>query len=157
MRSRFFWSAAVAVAAIIAMGSLNTMSASAAQPGGNPATGQAKTADYRSAPADPGTVEVAAPVDYCGTPDFDVPDRGTYFDFGDSCATHDKCYSYGGSEADRAACDQAFLGNMIQSCNNLWPATSLTNLRNRQTCYRIAFVYYAGVRLGGSAYFNYGL
>lgn len=61
-------------------------------------------------PSPPGPVTTNG----CGPAGFGwlVPDGP----FGAACNTHDTCYSQ--FNADRASCDSAFSGNMIQTCND---------------------------------------
>ena len=115
-----------------------------------------------TAATQPGVTEATRPTatetHHCGTDTIQVPDRGAYFDFADACANHDVCYATGGSEFDRYLCDRAFLSDMTASCNAMWPVSSIwdtAQLRSRRLCYGVAYTYYLGVRLGGSAYFNY--
>lgn len=142
MAPRMVWVAVIAVVVAGAMGVVSSSPASAAGVGG-----------HGSSPR-----VVAVPVDYCGTPDVDVPDQGFYFNFGPSCAAHDACYTTGGTEADRLACDVAFLISMQNSCNVLWPVAGfwdISDIRSRRICYSYAQLYFTGVRIGGGLYFNY--
>ncbi|HEX5369650.1 MAG TPA: phospholipase A2 [Dehalococcoidia bacterium] len=90
--------------------------------------------------------------DNCGVMGvFDVPDSGPSFDFSQACANHDACYStnHGTNEAARATCDNAFLNDMLTSCNDMWSRTD----PQLYQCRTVAKVYYAGVRLGGWLFF----
>ncbi len=90
----------------------------------------------------------------CGVVGFDVPDAQVgVFDFTDACVAHDQCYGVGGSWSDRYRCDQVFLSDMKDSCGAMWRGWS--KWRQRLRCDGVAYTYYAGVRLGGWAYFNY--
>lgn len=108
----------------------------------------------QAGPQPPANTVLAVPVveDYCGNGVVDVPDTGPSFDFHKACAIHDDCYSNGGTEADRRACDTDFLNNMLATCAHMWrwPDPRLANCRS------VAFTYYLGVRLGGWAFFPYG-
>jgi hypothetical protein len=100
--------------------------------------------------------QVSTETDFCGTSVIDVPDRGAFFDFGQACASHDTCYTAGGTELDRYKCDRDFLVAMTKSCDVMWPKWwDPSQLKNRRNCYSLAQLYYLGVRLGGSTYFNY--
>jgi hypothetical protein len=95
-----------------------------------------------------------AEIDACGVVGFDVPDTQVgVFDFTDACAEHDRCYGVGGSWSDRYRCDWVFLSDMNASCSEMWPGWS--KWRQRLRCNGVAYTYYAGVRLGGWAYFNW--
>lgn len=101
---------------------------------------------------------VLVPANYCGTPSLDVPDQTYLFDFGSACQSHDVCYGVGGSEADRANCDQAFLNAMQASCIAKWPVNGpwdVLNARSRVACNNYARLYYFAVRIGGGSSFNY--
>jgi hypothetical protein len=93
----------------------------------------------------------AQPVDYCGNNVVDVPDTGYLFDFGGACMGHDDCYSEPGTEQDRRACDQAFLADMLASCDSKWP----TQIFRRSGCYSVAYTYFLAVRIGGWAFYDY--
>jgi hypothetical protein len=90
------------------------------------------------------TATAQEPDNFCGTENFDVPDSGANFDFTDACMAHDQCYATSGgpdgTEADRRACDQAFLDAMLESCQ--------TFARIR-ICEGVAKTYFLGVRLFG--------
>jgi hypothetical protein len=111
-----------------------------------------------ASPSLPGSPQAVTQTGSCGVAGIDVPDEGTYFDFTDACASHDVCYTDGGTEADRYNCDQAFLADMLASCDEMWPVAGWwdrSQLRSRAICYTVARLYYAGVRLFGGTFFNY--
>ena len=98
------------------------------------------------------TVSATPPPDACGNPVINAPDRGLTFDFTSACQAHDDCYSYGGYEADRRNCDNAFVANMINSCYDMWPY----QIALRHRCLEVAGTYYQAVRVGGWLFFTYG-
>lgn len=99
-----------------------------------------------------GSVAAQAADDACGIAGvFDVPDSGATFDFTEACAAHDACYSAGGTEADRNACDAAFLQDMRDSCADMWPTQRLRRL----VCEGVAATYYLGVHAFGWLFFPY--
>jgi hypothetical protein len=87
----------------------------------------------------------------CGNEVVDVPDRGDFFDFEDACVQHDACYGAGGGEAERLICDHGLLLAMRSWCTDMWP----DRFFHRIACQFLAGIYYAGVRLGGGAFFQY--
>ena len=95
-----------------------------------------------------GTTTTAYAENVCGNDVIDVPDSGRTFDFTGACADHDLCYADGGSESDRQECDQEFLEAMLDSCED-------RPRLQRFSCVSRAYTYYAGVRLGGWAFFPY--
>jgi hypothetical protein len=98
------------------------------------------------------SVQAIPILDYCGNDVVDVPDSGPTFNFAEACAIHDDCYSNGGTESDRRACDAEFLSNMRASCSEMWP----NQFFKRRACTNVALTYYLGVALGGWAFFPYG-
>ena len=84
----------------------------------------------------------------CGNDFVDVPDSGATFDFTDACAQHDACYADPGTEQTRKQCDDAFLEDMLDSCDQQqrW---------KRFSCASRAYTYYLGVRIGGWAFYDY--
>jgi glutamate synthase domain-containing protein 1 len=95
---------------------------------------------------------LAQEADACGIGGvFDVPDSGAVFDFTEACQAHDECYSEGGDEADRNACDRAFLAAMQGSCNEMWPDSPF----RRHVCLGVANTYFLGVHFFGWLFFPY--
>ena len=93
-------------------------------------------------PAGGSTVQ-AQEADACGNDVLDVPDSGATFDFTEACEAHDSCYAAGGTEANRNACDSAFLTAMQASCSEMWPSQPL----RLRICQSVATTYYLGVHL----------
>ena len=85
------------------------------------------------------------------------PDVGyvpVYYDFHDSCDTHDLCYGqkrFGNSSAGRKACDDQFRGNMKGWCN--WYYSAWYTAPARSACRGVADTYYAAVRTFGGPFF----
>jgi hypothetical protein len=101
-------------------------------------------------PAGGSTVQ-AQEADACGNDVIDVPDSGASFDFTAACAAHDACYAAGGTEANRNACDTAFLTAMRASCNEMWSSQPV----RLRICQGVATTYYLGVHLFGWLFFPY--
>jgi len=79
-----------------------------------------------------------------------VPDSGIFFDFHESCDTHDLCYferTYGSTDAGREQCDLEFYWDMVDSCDDKWPVWH--QFGSRAICNGVAYTYYLGVRLFG--------
>ena len=89
--------------------------------------------------------------DACGNDALDVPDSGATFDFTEACLEHDECYAAGGTEADRNACDAAFLADMQASCAEMWPDSFF----KRRICEGVAQTYHLGVHFFGWLFFPY--
>ena len=94
--------------------------------------------------ATPSTQPPAAPTrDLCGSSYFNVPELW----FTDACEGHDRCY---GAHRGKAACDTAFLNDMLATCAKL-PASSggVNSSLTRASCRAAAHLYYKGVVIGG--------
>jgi len=103
-------------------------------------------------PVGGGGSALAQQPDACGIDGvLDVPDSGANFNFTNACIAHDECYAAGGTEAERTACDQQFLGNMRASCGDMWPSQPL----RLRICNGVANTYYLGVHLFGWLFFPY--
>ena len=90
-----------------------------------------------------GTAAAQQP-DACGTEQFDVPDRGAYFDFTEACVNHDNCVDEASTVRERSRCDEQFRQDMLASC-----AADFSRLDPRYgLCWTQATVYYLGVRIG---------
>jgi hypothetical protein len=90
------------------------------------------------APQDP-----AAPRDLCGSSWFDVPELW----FTSACEGHDRCYA---AHRGKAACDTAFLDDMLATCAKLPSSSSGVNSTlTRASCRAAAHLYYKGVVVGG--------
>jgi hypothetical protein len=96
------------------------------------------------APA-PAQAPPAAPPkqDLCGSSYFNVPELW----FTPACAAHDRCY---GAHQGKAACDTAFLHDMLDICAKL-PSSSggVNSSFTRASCRAAAHLYYKGVVIGG--------
>ena len=99
-----------------------------------PATGAATPAASPAAPA--------ANQDLCGSSYFNVPELW----FTPSCANHDRCY---GAHQGKAACDTAFLNDMLAICAKLPSSGSVNASFTRASCRAAARLYYKGVVIGG--------
>lgn len=97
-------------------------------------------------------VETASPVSAHGDACSFSPESGLYWNFHNSCHTHDWCYGakpYGRSEWGRYRCDVDFLNNMRSSCRSRYAWYD----PRRALCYNAATVYYTAVRnFGGPAF-----
>jgi hypothetical protein len=94
-----------------------------------------------SATAPPAT---AAPPhqDLCGSSSFDAPELW----FTPACANHDRCY---GAHQGKAACDSAFLADMLAISAKLPSSGSVNSSFTRASCRAAAHLYYKGVVVGG--------
>jgi hypothetical protein len=77
-----------------------------------------------------------------------VPDSFGSANFTPACAEHDRCYS-ADSSTDRLQCDQELLLRLRGACFDAYAMRPGLLL----TCYAVAAIYYAGVRLFGSQYY----
>jgi hypothetical protein len=101
-------------------------------------------------PADaPATSPTAAPTtaappdqDLCGSSYFNVPELW----FTPACANHDRCH---GAHQGKAACDTAFLHDMLAICATLPSSGSVNASFTRASCRAAAHLYYKGVVIGG--------
>jgi hypothetical protein len=95
------------------------------------------------APADPPATTAPPEQDLCGSSYFNVPELW----FTPACAAHDRCY---GAHQGKAACDTAFLHDMLDICAKL-PSSSggVNSSFTRASCRAAAHLYYKGVVIGG--------
>jgi hypothetical protein len=104
----------------------------AAPPGALPATGDP-----------PPATAAPAKQDLCGSSYFNVPELW----FTPACAAHDRCY---GAHQGKAACDTAFLHDMLDICARLPASGGGVNASfTRASCRAAAHLYYKGVVVGG--------
>ena len=80
--------------------------------------------------------------DLCGSSYFNVPELW----FTPACANHDRCY---GAHQGKAACDTAFLHDMLAICAKLPSSGSVNASFTRASCRAAAHLYYKGVVVGG--------
>ena len=66
--------------------------------------------------------------------------------FTPACANHDRCY---GAHQGKAACDTAFLRDMLAICATLPSSGSVNASFTRASCRAAAHLYYKGVVIGG--------
>jgi hypothetical protein len=80
--------------------------------------------------------------DLCGSSYFNVPELW----FTTACANHDRCY---GAHQGKAACDTAFLHDMLAICATLPSSGGVNASFTRASCRAAAHLYYKGVVIGG--------
>jgi hypothetical protein len=81
--------------------------------------------------------------DLCGSSWFNVPELW----FTPACANHDRCY---GEHRGKAACDTAFLDDMLEICKTVGSSSGGVNPAiEHATCRAAARLYYKGVVVGG--------
>jgi hypothetical protein len=98
-----------------------------------------------AAPAQPTppALPAAPDRDLCGSSWFNVPELW----FTPACANHDRCY---GEHRGKAACDTAFLDDMLEICKTVGSSSGGVNPAiERATCRAAARLYYKGVVVGG--------
>ena len=102
-----------------------------------------------AAPPTAATTPIANPAaptttdqDLCGSSYFNVPELW----FTPACANHDRCY---GAHQGKAACDTAFLNDMLATCAKLPSSGSVNASFTRASCRAAARLYYKGVVIGG--------
>jgi hypothetical protein len=110
--------------------------------GDGPATSapRAQVAPVAS-PATP-TPPAAPTRDLCGSSYFNVPELW----FTSACEGHDRCY---GAHRGKAACDTAFLNDMLAICAKLPSSGGVNSNLTRASCRAAAHLYYKGVVIGG--------
>jgi hypothetical protein len=105
-----------------------------------PASAQAQAAPPAAPPA---TIPTTPDRDLCGSSYFNVPELW----FNAACGNHDRCY---GAHKGKAACDTAFLEDMLATCAKLPSSSSGVNSSfTRASCRAAARLYYKGVVVGG--------
>ena len=109
-----------------------------------PAAAQAQVAPPAAAPtAPPATAPTAPDPDLCGSSYVNIPELW----FNAACGNHDRCY---GTHKGKAACDSAFLADMLATCAKLPSSSSGVNSSfTRASCRAAAHLYYKGVVVGG--------
>lgn len=99
-----------------------------------------------AAPAAPTPSQPPATPDHdlCGSSYFNVPELW----FNSACANHDRCY---GAHRGKAACDTAFLNDMLEICKHVGSTGSsgVNSSLTRASCRAAAHLYYKGVVVGG--------
>jgi hypothetical protein len=106
-----------------------------------PAAAQAQVAPPAPAPAEPPAT--IPDRDLCGSSYFNVPELW----FNAACGNHDRCYA---AHKGKAACDTAFLNDMLATCAKLPSSSSGVNSSfTRASCRAAAHLYYKGVVVGG--------
>jgi hypothetical protein len=113
-----------------------------------PAT--AAAAPRAATPAPPSTTpdpqQPTAPApDLCGSSWFNAPELW----FTSACAGHDRCY---GAHGGKAACDTAFLRDMLAICATVGSSSSsggVSSGMTRASCRAAAHLYYKAVVIGG--------
>jgi hypothetical protein len=112
----------------------------AAMPG--PAAAQAQVAPPAAAPA-PAQPPATPDRDLCGSSYCNVPELW----FNAACGNHDRRYD---AHRGKAACDTAFLDDMLATCAKLPSSPSGVNSSfTRAACRAAAHLYYKGVVVGG--------
>jgi hypothetical protein len=106
----------------------------------------APTAPAAQATPAPATTTAPAQQDLCGSSYFNVPELW----FTPACASHDRCY---GAHQGKAACDSAFLADMLAICAQLPASGGVNSSFSRASCRAAAHLYYKGVVIeGGFSY-----
>jgi hypothetical protein len=95
-----------------------------------------------TSPTFPATTTAPPDQDLCGSSYFNVPELW----FTPACANHDRCY---GAHQGKAACDTAFLNDMLVICAKLPSSGSVNANLTRASCRAAARLYYKGVVIGG--------
>jgi hypothetical protein len=109
-----------------------------------PAASRAQPAPATSPPATtPAPQDPAVPArDLCGSSYFNVPELW----FTSACEGHDRCYA---AHRGKAACDTAFLNDMLATCASLPSSGGVNSNLTRASCRAAAHLYYKGVVVGG--------
>ena len=118
-------------------GSCAAQAASAA-----PSTPPTPAATPAASPTSPPASTAPPEQDLCGSSYFNVPELW----FTPACANHDRCY---GAHQGKAACDTAFLNDMLATCAKLPSSGSVNSSFTRASCRAAARLYYKGVVIGG--------
>jgi hypothetical protein len=105
---------------------------------------QAASAAPTTSPTPAATPTITPPPDQdlCGSSYFNVPELW----FTPACANHDRCY---GAHLGKAACDTAFLHDMLAICATLPSSGGVNASFTRASCRAAAHLYYKGVVIGG--------
>ena len=107
-----------------------------------PAAPPTATATPAASPTSPPASTAPPEQDLCGSSYFNVPELW----FTPACANHDRCY---GAHQGKAACDTAFLNDMLATCAKLPSSGSVNSSFTRASCRAAARLYYKGVVIGG--------
>jgi hypothetical protein len=107
-----------------------------------PATPPTPAATPAASPTAPPATTAPPDQDLCGASYFNVPELW----FTPACANHDRCY---GAHQGKAACDTAFLQDMLAICAKLPSSGSVNSSFTRASCRAAAHLYYKGVVIGG--------
>jgi hypothetical protein len=95
-------------------------------------------------PTSPPATTAPPAQDLCGSSYFNVPELW----FTPACANHDRCY---GAHQRKAACDTAFLNDMLAICAKLPSSGSVNSGFTRASCHAAAHLCYKGVVIGGGS------
>ena len=95
-----------------------------------------------TSPTSPPATTAPPDQDLCGSSYANVPELW----FTPACANHDRCY---GAHQGKAACDTAFLKDMLAICANLPSSGGVNSNFTRASCRAAARLYYKGVVIGG--------
>jgi len=107
-----------------------------------PAAPPTAAATPAASPTSPPASTAPPEQDLCGSSYFNVPELW----FTPACANHDRCY---GAHQGKAACDTAFLNDMLATCAKLPSSGSVNSSFTRASCRAAARLYYKGVVIGG--------
>lgn len=107
-----------------------------------PAAPPTAAATPAASPTSPPASTAPPEQDLCGSSYFNVPELW----FTPACANHDRCY---GAHQGKAACDTAFLNDMLAICAKLPSSGSVNSSFTRASCRAAARLYYKGVVIGG--------
>ena len=107
-----------------------------------PAAPPTATATPAASPTSPPASTAPPEQDLCGSSYFNVPELW----FTPACANHDRCY---GAHQGKAACDTAFLNDMLATCAKLPSSGSVNSSFTRASCRAASRLYYKGVVIGG--------
>jgi hypothetical protein len=139
--------AGVAAAPGVASGLTDGVKTEICRVGGGSCDGQPARPPLPAQPAPattPAPEQPAAPTrDLCGSSYFNVPELW----FTSACEGHDRCYA---AHRGKAACDTAFLDDMLATCAKLPSSSSgVSSKLTRASCRAAAHLYYKGVVIGG--------
>jgi hypothetical protein len=109
---------------------------------GRPAPPAPATPPASTPAPQPPTAPAPPARDYCGSSWFNAPELW----FTSACEGHDRCY---GAHRGKAACDTAFLNDMLAICAKLPSSGGVNSNLTRASCRAAAHLYYKGVVIGG--------
>ena len=107
-----------------------------------PAAPPTATATPATSATSPPATTAPPDQDLCGSSYFNVPELW----FTPACANHDRCY---GAHQGKAACDSAFLADMLAICAKVPSSGGVNSSFSRASCRAAARLYYKGVVIGG--------